>query len=228
MGQRPSCCTWLRAAGGVALASFGITLLAQTGASPAPQIYTCTDASGRKLTSDRPIAACLDREQTILNPSGTVKARVGPVLSPYEQGQSEARIRAEQKERAKKEEEKRMMRALLIRYPNAAAHQKDREEAVAQIMAVRQVALARQKELLAERAKLTDEMAFYAKDPSKAPAKLQRQLAAVTQTLAEQDRFLAEKDKEIQAVNARFDEERQRLEPLWQSSPAPEAAGPKR
>lgn len=219
---------WLRAAVGLALAAAGADLFAQTAASNTPQIYTCTDASGRKLTSDRPITACSDREQTILNPSGTVKAKVGPVLSPYEQGQSEARIRAEQKERAKKEEEKRMMRALLIRYPNQDAHQKDREEAVAQIMAVRQVALVRQKNLQAERTKFTDEMAFYAKDPGKAPAKLQRQLAAVNQALAEQDRFLAEKDKEIQAINTRFDDERQRLAPLWQASPAPEASGPKR
>ncbi|MEY4099201.1 MAG: hypothetical protein RL300_372 [Pseudomonadota bacterium] len=227
MGLMPSR-NRLRAAAGLVLAMSGAALFAQTGASTTPQIYTCTDASGRKLTSDRPITACSDREQTILNPSGTVKAKVGPVLSPYEQGQSEARIRAEQKERAKKEEEKRMMRALLIRYPNPAAHQKDREDALAQITVVKQVALVRQKELQAERNKLTDEMAFYAKDPSKAPPKLQRQLAAVTQTLAEQDRFLAEKDKEIQAVNVRFDEERQRLEPLWQASPAPEASGPKR
>jgi hypothetical protein len=217
--------TWLFAAGGLALASFAVTLFAQTAVGPTPQIYTCTDGGGRKLTSDRPIIECNDREQTILNPSGTVKARIGPVLTPYEQGQSEARIRAEQKERARKEEEKRMVRALLIRYPNPAAHQKVREDAVAQVMLVKQVATTRQKELLAERSKLTDEMAFYASNPSKAPARLQRQITAVTKTLSEQERFLAEKDKELQAVNTRFDEERLRLEPLWQAAATPATAG---
>jgi hypothetical protein len=211
---------WLgRAAVGLVLTSLGNVLWAQGAAGPVPQIYTCTDASGRKLTSDRPIAECSDREQTILNPSGTVKARIGPVLTPYEQSQSEARIRAEQKERAKKEEEKRMDRALLIRYPTLAAHQKDREEALAQVLLVRQVGLERMKDLLAERSKLNDEMAFYAKDPSKAPARLQRQVAGVTQSLAEQERFLTEKDKEIQRINAHFDEEQERLEPLWQANP---------
>ena len=217
--------TWLSAVAGLALASFSVALFAQVAVSPTPQIYTCTDAKGRKLTSDRPITACNDREQTILNPSGTVKARIGPVLTPYEQSQSEIRIRAEQKERARKEEEKRMVRALLIRYPNQAAHQKDLEEAVAQIMLVKQVALTRQKDLLAERTKLADEMAFYAKDPRKAPVKLQRQIAAATQTLSEQERFLVEKDKEIQGINARFDEERRRLEPLWQANLALAASG---
>jgi hypothetical protein len=211
---------WLRpAAAGLVWAMLGTTLGAQTAAGPTPQIYTCTDAGGRKLTSDRPIVECNDREQTILNPSGTVKARIGPVLTPFELSQSEARLRAEQKERAKKEEEKRMDRALLIRYPNLIAHQKDRDEAVAQIMLVKQVATARRADLLAERSKLTDEMAFYAKDPSKAPARLQRQITGVTQALAEQERFLTEKDMEIQRVHARFDEEQQRLVPLWQANP---------
>jgi hypothetical protein len=224
----PSRAWFCRAACGLVLATSCATPWAQGAGGPTLQIYTCTDAGGRKLTSDRPIIECNDREQTILNPSGTVKAKIGPALTPYEQSQSEARIRAEQKERAKKEEEKRMDRALLMRYPSRAAHQKDREDSLAQITLVRQVSAARMKDLLAERGKLTDEMAFYAKDPSKAPAKLQRQMAGVNQSLAEQERYLAEKDKEIERVNAHFDEEQQRLAPLWLANQAPAAAGPTR
>ncbi len=215
-----------RIAAALLLAGFAISLWAQSSAAPTPQIYTCTTASGRKLTSDRPIPECNGREQTILNPSGTVKAKIGPVLTPIEKSRLEARIRAEQKDRAKIEEEKRMDRALLARYPNLAAHKKDREGALAQVLLVRQVGLANRAELLAERGKLDQEMAFYAKDPSKAPAQLQRQIAGVNQSLAEQDRFLAEKDKEIQRINARFDEEQQHLELLWQATASAEA--PKR
>ncbi len=225
MTPGPSSSAWLgRGAACLVLAASTTTPWAQSAGGPTPQIYTCTDASGRKLTSDRPIVECNDREQIILNPSGTIKARIGPVLTPYEQSQSEARLRAEQKERAKKEEEKRMDRALLMRYPNRLAHQKDRENSLEQVLVVKQVGVARLNDLLAERSKLTDEMAFYAKDPSKAPAKLQRQIAGVTQSLAEQERFLAEKDKEVQRVNARFDEDQQRLELLWQANQAPTAA----
>ena len=168
---------------GLLLAVLGTSLLAQT-AAPAPtaQIYTCIDANGRKLNSDRPIRECLDREQTILNPSGTVKAKVGPVLTASERSQSAARIRAEELERAGREEERRLNRSLLIRYPNPGSHQKDRDEAVAQLMLVKQAAATRVTELLAAQAKLADEMAFYAKDPSKAPAKLQRQVKEMTQT----------------------------------------------
>jgi len=206
---------------GLLLALLGSSLLAQT-AAPAPttQIYTCIDANGRKLNSDRPIRECLDREQTILNPSGTVKAKVGPVQTASERSQSAARIRAEELERAGREEERRLNRSLLIRYPNPGSHQKDRDEAVAQLMLVKQAAATRVTELLAAQAKLADEMAFYAKDPSKAPAKLQRQVKEMTQTLAAQTDFLSDKDKEINRVNANFDETLKRLEPLWRANQA--------
>ena len=78
-------------------------------------IYTCVDAKGRKLTSDRPIAECTDREQKVLNPSGTVKTKVGPTLTAQERTELEAKDKAEQEERARINEEKRRDRALLDR-----------------------------------------------------------------------------------------------------------------
>jgi hypothetical protein len=205
------------ACAGLLLALLGTSLSAQTPA-PATQIYTCTDASGRKLNSDRPIRECLDREQTILNPSGTVKAKLGPVMTATERSQSEARLKAEELERAKRDDEKRLSRSLLMRYPNPAAHQKYRDEAVTQLMRVRQAGETRMTELLAEQAKLDEEMAFYAKDPGKAPAKLQREVNALTRTLAEQAAFLSDKDNEINRINSNFEEESKRLEPLWRAS----------
>lgn len=212
------------ACAGLMLAAFATTLWAQPAAGT--QIYTCVDAKGRKLNSDRPIVECLDREQTILNPSGTVKAKLGPVLTAAERSQIEATRKAEQKELARRAEEKSLNRSLLIRYPNQAAHQKDRDEAVAQLMLVKQAAVARVTVLQAARTKLAEEMAFYAKNPGKAPPKLQRQVSESSQTLAAQERFLAEQDSEIERVNARFDQELKRLAPLWQGkltsgSPAP-------
>ncbi|OIP17126.1 MAG: hypothetical protein AUK51_08595 [Comamonadaceae bacterium CG2_30_59_20] len=207
---------WLRGAcAGVMLAAFGTALWAQSATTG--QIYTCVDAKGRKLTSDRPIVQCLDREQTILNPSGTVKAKLGPVLTAVERSQVEAARRAELKQLAHKEEEKSLNRSLLIRYPNQAAHQRDQDEAVAQLMLVKHAAAARVTVLRAEGAKLDQEMAFYTKDPSKAPPKLLRQVRELTQTLAAQERFLADQDSEIERVNTRFVQERKRLMPLWQA-----------
>ena len=94
--------------------------------APVGGIYTCVDGQGRKLTSDRPIPECLDREQKVLNPSGTVKQKVGPSLTAAERAQQEAKERAQQEEQSRLAEEHRRDRALLIRYPNKAVHDKER------------------------------------------------------------------------------------------------------
>lgn len=198
------------------------TVSAQT-TVPTPDIYTCIDAKGRKLTSDRKIPECNDREQKILNPSGTVKARIGPNLTAQERSEIDTKAKAAQQERARQDEEKKRDRAMLIRYPNEALHQKERAESLRQVMLVRQAAVNRVTELLAERAKLLDEMAFYTKDPSKAPLKLRQQMDAVTQALAAQGRFLADKDNEMARTNARFDDELLRLQPLWRMNASPRA-----
>ncbi len=185
-------------------------------AQSAPQgIYTCTDAKGRKLTSDRPIPECADREQRVLNPSGTVKTIVGPSLTGPERAALEARQRREAEERARQAEEKRRERALLTRYPNQAAHDKERAEALAQISVVRQAALNRVKELERQRKELDNELEFYASDPAKVPPSLKRLVDENAQSMAVQERFIADQDAEMARVNARFDEELAKLQQLW-------------
>ena len=184
-------------------------------AGPAPEIYSCVDAKGHRITSDRKIPSCNDREQKVLNPSGTVKATVGPTLTAQEKVQQEAKEKLATQERARLDEEKKRDRALLVRYPNEAVHQKERAEALAQISVVRQAATVRAAELSVEYGKLQDEMAFYAKDPKRAPTKLRMQLNAAKSALEGQDHFIADKDLETARTNARFDEELQRLRPLW-------------
>lgn len=208
---------------GSAARRFGVLLLLtmatcavfQARADLEPGIYTCVDAKGRKLTSDRSIPECTDREQKILNPSGTVKARIGPTLTAQEIILLEEKKKAEQVERSRQEEEKKRDRALLIRYPTPASHQKERVAALEHIARVKQTADARVAQLLQDQSRLSDEMAFYEKDPSKAPAKVLRQIDELKQALAGQQRFLVERDSEAERVNARFDEEAARLTPLW-------------
>jgi vacuolar-type H+-ATPase subunit E/Vma4 len=195
----------------VLLGCVPLQLLAQ-----APEgIYTCTDAKGRKLTSDRPIPECADREQRVLNPSGTVRTIVGPSLTGPERAALEARQRREAEERARQAEEKRRERALVTRYPNQASHDKERAEALAQISVVRKAALNRVKELERQRKALDNELEFYAGDPSKVPPSLKRQVDENAQSMAVQERFIADQDAEMARVNARFDEELAKLQQLW-------------
>jgi Domain of unknown function (DUF4124) len=182
---------------------------AQTG------IYTCTDAKGRKLTADRPIPECNDREQKVLNPSGTVKTKVGPSLTAQERAEQEAKQKREAEERERTQEEKRRDRALLIRYPSKGVHDQERTEALAQINVVIKAASTRLEELARQRKSLDDEMEFYKKDPTKAPAYLRRQVDESNQSQAVQKKFIAEQEAEARRVNLRFDDELTRLKPLW-------------
>ena len=125
-----------------ALLSVPVLVAAQTAG-----IYTCVDAKGRKLTSDRPIVDCLDREQLELNPSGTVRRKVGPSLTAQERAAEEEKQRQLAEERARAVEEKRRDHALLIRYPYRSVHDAERREALAQIDVVIKAAQNRLVEL---------------------------------------------------------------------------------
>jgi type I site-specific restriction endonuclease len=202
---------------GVLLAGLPGLLPAQ--AQPTADIFTCVDARGRTLTADRPIAECSDREQTVLNPSGSVRTRIGPTLSARERSKLEAKTRAAREEQARIAEEKRRERALLVRYPNRATHDKERAEALGQIAVVRQAAANRVEELQRQRTVVLEEMEFYKKDPSKAPPSLRHQVNEVAHSLAVQARFIADQDDELKRVNQRFDEQLARLTPLWALQP---------
>lgn len=183
--------------------------------APKPGIYTCVDAKGRKLTSDRPIAECIDREQKILNPSGTVKNKLGPTLTALERAELEKKEKQQAEEEAKVVEEKRRNRALLIRYPNKAVHDQERADALAQITEVIQAATSRIDELARQRAAMDMELEFYKADLSKAPAYLRRQVEENTQSMAVQKRFVSAQEAEVRRVNMRFDDELVRLRQLW-------------
>ena len=170
------------------IGSLWLLLLAAAGATHAqqpaggPGIYTCTDARGRTITADRPIADCVDREQRELSPSGSVRRKLEPTYTAREQAEREDR---------------------------------ERVEALVQIDAVTNAARKRLSELAEERRKIDDELEFYAKDVSKAPDSLRRKFDDNSKSMTVQNRFIADQDDEKKRVNARFDEERARLRPLW-------------
>ena len=199
------------------LAALALGLLGGLWANPlgAQGIYTCTDAKGRKLTSDRPIVECLDREQKELSTSGVVKRVVPPSYTAEERAQAEAQRKAEAEQQARVSDEKRQQRALLTRYPNQTTHDKARATALEQVDAVIALIHKRDDELLKQKHGIDAELEFYKKDPSKAPAWLKKRSDENAQQRAAQARRLAEQQVEKDRINARFDEELQRLRGLW-------------
>jgi hypothetical protein len=179
------------------------------------EIYTCVDAKGHRLTSDRPIIECLDREQTELAPNGLPIRKIGPSQTAEERAAEEEKAKRALEERNRQAEEKRRDRALLSRYPDQATHDKERNQALAAIDDVIHSAMKRNEELRAERRKLEAELEFYKGGNAKVPANLKRKLDENEQQVAAQHRFIANQDDEKKRVNARYDEELARLRPLW-------------
>ena len=185
------------------------------GAVHAQGIYSCVDGKGRKITADRPIAECIDRQQREINPSGTVKRVVGPSLTAQERTALEEKEKLAAEARAREAEEKRRDRALLLRYPSRAVHDKERTEALEQIEVVIKAASKRATELATQRKAIDADLEFYKSDPAKAPPALKRRLEENDSSVAVQKRFIAEQDAEKKRVNLRFDEELVKLNQLW-------------
>jgi len=206
----------------------GVLLGGLFGQACAEGIYTCVDAQGRRLTADRPIAECNDREQKELNASGTLKRKLGPSLTAEERAAEEDRVHKAAEERNRLTEEKKRERALLTRYPNRQAHDKERAAALALANDAIAAATKSADELIAARKRLDTELEFYANDPSKVPAKLKRQIEENEQHHEAQRRFVANQESEKQRISAQFDEELVKLKQLWaqRAAPVPATAAP--
>ena len=200
--------------------------LGWAGMVTAQGIFTCTTSTGRKITSDRPIAECSNQDQKELNASGTVKRIVKPTMTAEEQRVADQKLKDEMEEKSRIEEERRKNRALLSRYPSKAVHDKERATALAQVDEVIGAAQKRIGELADQRKKINEELEFYKKDPNKAPASLRRQIEDNDKSVAVQKRFIGDQDDEKKRANLRFDEELVRLKKLWAQAVVPTSAPP--
>lgn len=209
--------------GAVVVATLGCDAAwAQT--SPAASIYTCVDRNGRRLTADRPIPECLDREQRELSPSGITRRQIGPSLTEHERAAQEVQRRKEVEARNREIEERRRERVLTSRYPDKATHDVERFAALQLVDDVTATAEKRMAELKEQRKAMDVEMEFYKRDPAKAPMSLRRKIAENEDGIAEQMRFIAGQDQEKRRVNQRFDLELAQLRKLWESQRAPVTA----
>lgn len=181
----------------------------------AGNIYACTDAKGRRITADRPIADCVDRDQRVLGATGVELRRVGPTPTDQERATQEAKIRQQEAEQQRLREERSRDRAMLLRYPNQGAHDAARAEAIAQVTSVMDSTRQRQAQLKERRKKIDTEMEFYQQNPKKAPASLRRQLSENNELQDEQQRFLQQQEQEQKRIHQRFDAELVLLRKLW-------------
>jgi chromosome segregation ATPase len=197
------------------------------GAWAQSRIYSCTDAKGRRLTSDRPIPECIDREQRELSPLGTVRRTIPPTLTPAERALKDEQDRKLAEEQQRQAEEKRMQKLLVSRYPSQQAHDAERAKALQPVDEAIASGRKRIAELQDQQKKLRTQ-ADATKAPPEAVAKLKRQMEDNEHQVAVQARVVATQEEEKARITKRYDEELARLQKLWtqQASAAASAAVP--
>lgn len=183
--------------------------------SSASGIYTCIDAGGRRITADRPIAQCADREQRVLGPTGVERKRIGPVLTEAEMAQRLEQQRQEQLQQQREQDVRRRDAALLARYPSRERHEAVRRASLQQIEELKAVAQQRLNDLHKDKDKLSKELEFYQRDASKIPPRLHSSLQDVDRMVSEQQAIVQAHNDEAVRVSQRFDAELLRLQPLW-------------
>lgn len=192
-------------------------------AQPGGNTFTCTNAKGQHVRSDRPIAECMDREQRVLGRDGSLVRIIQPAPTLQELAAKSARERRLAAEKEERREAERVDQLLLQRYPNEAAHSRAREAALEPTLSSLRQSSLRLRELDAERKPLLDEAEFY--KGRALPPKLRHQFDAIDATAAAQRSLIANQEAEVDRVNALYDTELTRLKRLWAGA-APGSLGP--
>jgi hypothetical protein len=176
-------------------------------------IYTCTDSAGKKLTSDRRIPACNDREQRVLNGDGSLREVIPATMTADERSAFDAKARAAEIELARKKDAVRADLSLVNRFPNEAAHNKARAAALDVVNNSLKVSETRLAKLARERKPLDDEAEFYVGKPL--PSTLKSQIDANDAAVGAQRELMQNQKLEAVRINASYDIQLERLRRLW-------------
>jgi hypothetical protein len=195
------CCAAL-AAGAMALAPSDAT------AQSAQSTFRCVGKDGKKYYGQTIPGQCIGQPVEEIDKHGNLIRRIEN-QSAEERALKKAADKKKSEEAAAKKEEDRRNRALLATYSS----EKDIEEARARALADNQQSIkeiqGRIEQIKKHQAKLAQEMEFYKKNP--APQKLQSDIKQAQVDLDAQQNLLEVKKKEVESINARYDEDKKRF-----------------
>lgn len=194
----------------------GLPMLAQA------EIFICKDASGKTLTSDRPIPECQDRKVRVLGKNGLTAREIAPPLTAEQKRQQQAEEEKRKAVEAAADEQRRQDRALLARYGKESDIEMARKRALEpvndQIKREEAAMAAAEKSLGQARAEAN------AHPKGKVPANLRRKIDDLDQDIAGRKKTIAERKEETAQINARFDQSVTRFRELTGKTTAQVAA----
>jgi uncharacterized protein DUF4124 len=196
------------------------TLLALAPAAAQQRMYKCVDAKGKVYYTQVPPPECLGRDTEELNKSGTL-IRKNPAAIPISPAQEQAR-EAERKKKIEDEERSREERRKNLALLNTYSSEKDIEEARTRSLKEAQTAIEDTEKSIAgaqrRRKELEAEREFYVKKPM--PFKLKQEISNNEIEIRNQTSLLDAKKKEINTINAKYDEDKRRYIELTSGKPA--------
>jgi len=172
------------------------------------RIYTCKDASGKTITSDRPMPECQGREGRVLSGQGTTIKRIDAPLTPEQLAAREQEEQKKAQEDERRREQVRRDKALLNTYASVDDIESKRQRALSQVEREARESERRISLLERQAGENRAEADFYRKKAM--PGDLKRRLDENEAALkAEKNLFAAKKD-EVAQVNLKFDEDKRR------------------
>lgn len=166
------------------------------------QIFSCKDAAGRMITSDRPMPECADRMTRELSNHGFVRREIPPPLTPEQRRQKQLDEEKRIQDAALAQEQKQRDRAILLRYRNEGDINAAREREIGQL----KERIARENAAIEEAEKQAGAVQKEAKSGRHPPSMQTRvQLETGDKIIKESRNSIAQLQADTEAVKTKYD-----------------------
>ena len=186
------------------------------------RIYTCKDANGKTITSDRPLPECQGREGRVLSDQGTTVKKIDAPLTPEQIAAREAKEQRKRVEEERRREQLRKDKALLNTYASLDDIESKRQRALSQVEREARESERRISLLERQASENRSEADFYKKKAM--PSDLKRRLDENEAALKAEKNLFGQKKDEVAQVNVKFDEDKKRYLDLIGAASAPPPA----
>lgn len=178
------------------------------------QIYMCKDASGRTITSDRPIPECAGRAVRELDKTGVTRREIPAPLTAEQKRQAKLQEEERKAEEAVADEQRRNDRAIRTRYRNEAEIGVARQRALMPV----EEQMRREKAALsaAEKQQMQAQVESdaYKQKNTPVPAGVQKRADDAHKEVGSIRQALAQHEAEAAQINANYDATLQRYREL--------------
>lgn len=168
------------------------------------QIFTCKDAAGRTISSDRPIQECANRPMREMSRDGWVRREIPAPLTAEQKRQLQLQDEQRKAQQAALEEQQQLDRVLIMRYSNEAAIETARRRELLvmqeQVQASNHTIADAERSMVAVRT----EAEFY-KKKNVLPADLAQKRDLAEQALRAARQHISQTEAVIAQTNARYD-----------------------